>query len=367
MSSAKKNLSQGEKRKTKIKGASTMSTQCIHDTEGFKKTAGGFLTSMFSHALTQGLGQIEIWVFPRNQQPQQYFFTAIDDAVTRAYDLCMRGIDVYVGVNPRNGEGGRKENIDYITAFHVEIDYGQAGHKKQSYYTSYDMAYRAIHEFSPAPTLINHSGGGFHCYWLLEPPVAVKEVGIEYLETINRSLSLKLGGDRGTQDISRVLRIPGTCNFKVAEKPREVTVIKNSRPTYGLEDFTDLGIMKEHAAEPLQVEDAEKSTSPSNESNPDAAFDVDHLPVPEKVKFLIKHGNDGTYPSRSEADMAVIHRIFLPQTCFPMIITLRRSVHVFCTILMRCFSEKRTLSTLSRKVLAISSRKIFRNHLCSFL
>ena len=33
---------------------------------------------------------------------------------------------------------------------------------------------------------------------------------------------------------------------------------------------------------------------------------LENLPISEKVKNLILHGNDGTYLSRSEADMAVI-------------------------------------------------------------
>jgi len=283
-----------------------MSTQCIHDKEGFNKTAGSFLTSMFSQSLTQGLGQIELRVFPKNQRPHQDFFTSIDDAVNRAYELCIRGIDVYVGVNPRNGGGGRKENIDYIAAFHAEIDYGHAGHKKKPIYKSYDEAYRAIDEFSPAPTLINHSGGGFHCYWLLHPPVAVKEVGIEYLENINKSLSMNLGGDQGTHDISRVLRVPGTCNFKVADKPREVTVIKDNGQIYPLEDFKYFETYEDHASEQSEIEDVEALTSAPTEINPDTTIDVDDLPVPDKIKSLICKGNDGTYPSRSEADMAVI-------------------------------------------------------------
>ena len=35
-------------------------------------------------------------------------------------------------------------------------------------------------------------------------------------------------------------------------------------------------------------------------------IDIDQLPVSDRIKFLIKHGKDGTYVSRSEADMAVI-------------------------------------------------------------
>ena len=52
------------------------------------------------------------------------------------------------------------------------------------------------------------------------------------------------------------------------------------------------------------------ATMPIHEIN-DKAFDsnsldIENLPVSPKTKSLILHGNDGSYISRSEADMAVI-------------------------------------------------------------
>ncbi|MCU0614019.1 MAG: RepB family DNA primase, partial [Desulfobacterales bacterium] len=60
------------------------------------------------------------------------------------------------------------------------------------------------------PTIVNHSGGGFHCYWVLNNPAMVSETGVEPIESVNKALLRHLGGDGGTHDISRVLRVPGT-------------------------------------------------------------------------------------------------------------------------------------------------------------
>jgi putative DNA primase/helicase len=305
-----------------------MINSCIPDNDVFYKVAHRFLDTLFSDVLEHELGQIEIRVFPKAQPPRQYFFSTIDESVKKALELCNFGIDAYFGVNPRIGGRGKKENISCVTTFHVEIDYGEDGHRKKSDYKNYDEAYRAINTFSPSPSLINHSGGGFHCYWVLQTPIEVKKVGVERLENINKSLSLKLGGDQGTQDISRVLRLPGTYNFKLENNPREVTVVKDDGPAYCLDDFNDFTIPEEDSPKQSEVKDLEEATSSPVETNTDPTIDIDTLAVPEKIKSLIREGNNQTYPSRSEADMAVIvslvsigiryediKRIF---TCYPI-------------------------------------------------
>ena len=46
-----------------------------------------------------------------------------------------------------------------------------------------------------------------------------------------------MGGDGGTHDISRVLRVPGTFNFKLPDNPREVTTIWMDGPKYSYDEF----------------------------------------------------------------------------------------------------------------------------------
>ena len=83
----------------------------------FQNMAGPFLKTIFAEALKKGLGDIEIRVFPKDGQARQHFYSVIDDAVNLAYNFCNSEIDVYFGVNPRTGKGGKKENVLYLTAF----------------------------------------------------------------------------------------------------------------------------------------------------------------------------------------------------------------------------------------------------------
>ena len=119
----------------------------------------------------------------------------------------------------------------------AEIDYGADGHKKGSDYENYDEAIKAIEKFQPQPTLINLSGGGLHCYWVLRTPVKTDDIGVKELESINKYFLKELGADSGTHNLDRVLRIPGTYNFKLPNNPREVRVVQSNGPVYDFEDL----------------------------------------------------------------------------------------------------------------------------------
>jgi len=129
------------------------------------------------------------------------------------------------------------------------------------------------------------------------------DIGISTLESINKNLSQKLGGDPGTQDISRVLRVPGTFNFKIPENPRPVTIVSNTHRRYECSDFQEFI--------PSEVQGQKRVKAPETKTNiqsnsPTISIDLDQLPISDRIKFLIENGKDETYVSRSEADMAVI-------------------------------------------------------------
>ena len=274
------------------------------DKNSFISTASDFFNEIFEPAFNSGCGSIEIRTFPKGQAPQQYFFESETEAAEKAYQLCQQGIDVYFGVNPRIGNGGKKENVQYLSAFHAEIDYGSLGHKKPSLQESYEEALNVIQAFNLEPTIIIHSGGGFHCYWVLSNPVKVSDIGISMLESINKALSLKLGGDPGTHNIDRVLRIPGTFNFKIPENPRPVTLISNTHKRYAYEDFQGFIAADTPDHKSLKA----PATTAVTQMDPSliTSIDIDQLPVSDRIRFLIRNGKDETYVTRSEADMAVI-------------------------------------------------------------
>lgn len=290
-----------------------MNSPIIKDKALFLQTATKFLDSMFGRALNENCGAIEIRIFPKGQRPEQYFYSNITDAAQKCYDLCNSGIDVYFGVNPRIGNAGKKENIHYISAFHAEVDYGADGHKKEPIYKTFDEAMSAINVFKLQPSLINRSGGGLHCYWVLKKLVKKDIIGQAELESINKSFALRLGGDAGTHNIDRVLRIPGTHNFKLSGNPREVTVLVTNGPKYDFDvfkEFINIKITEKKApTNDAVIESVESdfcTPLPDFEQEFSPHGEIENLQVSDRIKKLIINGNDGTYPSRSEADQAVI-------------------------------------------------------------
>jgi putative DNA primase/helicase len=272
--------------------------------DDFLKKTVPFFETIFSRALEEGQGEIEIRIFPKDQPPSQYFFDSPTKAAETAYGLGNSGLDIYFGVNPRIGKKGRKENIRALVAFHAELDYGPVGHKKPPIHETRETALKAIREYPLNPTLIVHSGGGFHCYWVLKDPVKVEEAGVDTLESINKELSIELGGDAGTQNLDRVLRAPGTYNFKDPGNPRKVEIISDSGPKYGRDSFDYLIAPVKNEKEKSQQ--IPESNSPNVQKGITWNKSIEDLPVSGRIKSLILHGNDGTYISRSEADMAVI-------------------------------------------------------------
>ena len=274
----------------------------ITNRDEFIKSAIEFFKTLFGENHASTCGDIEIRVFPSGNFPEQHFCPTPIEAAQVAYDQCNSGIDAYFGVNPRVDKGGKKQNIHYVVAFHAEVDYGQDGHKKESKFEIRDQALEAIRKFNPVPTLVNHSGGGFHCYWVLEEPASVSEHGVEKLESINKALLTELGGDKGTHNLDRVLRVPGTFNFKLEDNPREVTRIITDGPKYHLTDFEKFLSKQEESAEKITEEshDQNEITKTQWDQN------LDSLRLSDQIKNLILTGKSKAYQSRSEADQAVV-------------------------------------------------------------
>lgn len=123
---------------------------------------------------------------------------------------------------------------------------GQRGKRTDSYGSSvlwtevdpdgeddfYERKLAEIQSFHTPPSLIVHSGRGFHLYWLLD----AFTTDWEWVEKANKWLGAQLGGD-AVFDAARVLRIPGTWNDK--EDARCFAYIVEAHPnrTYPCDRF----------------------------------------------------------------------------------------------------------------------------------
>lgn len=121
--------------------------------------------------------------------------------------------DVYFGVHPATaaGERGERTTLASVTALNslfAEFDAKDfAGDKS--------LALAHVHQLEFSPSAIVDSGGGFHCYWLIDQPFVLdSDAARERARELQARWVAFVGGDTGAKDLARVLRVPGTFNTK---------------------------------------------------------------------------------------------------------------------------------------------------------
>ncbi len=91
-----------------------------------------------------------------------------------------------------------------------------------------------VESFAHPPTMLVASGtpGHMQAYWALD-----RRCNVDELERLNRRLALALAGDSGCTDAARILRPPGTLNYK-HDPPQPVTLTRlNTGLPVGLEQL----------------------------------------------------------------------------------------------------------------------------------
>lgn len=73
---------------------------------------------------------------------------------------------------------------------------------------------------TPPPSALIDSGGGLHAYWLLQEPYLLDtDARREAAKLIQDRWVGVVGGDPGVKDLTRILRVPGSRNFKYDPPP----------------------------------------------------------------------------------------------------------------------------------------------------
>ncbi len=141
-------------------------------------------------------------------------------------DIIKRRTNVnwWYGIALRKGYDGTKEGICLIPAVHLDHDH-LTPEKKSEIYSF----------LKPSAAIQTSTEDHQQFLWLLKEPAEAKDCAT--VEDINRRLINRFEGDCGTQDISRVLRLPGTANFKYPDSPRSKILELNPECQYSLEDF----------------------------------------------------------------------------------------------------------------------------------
>ncbi|MGX1259347.1 VapE domain-containing protein [Sinorhizobium fredii] len=221
------------------------------------------------------------------------FLTNEDDEMRAWIEARQGEANIYFHVNALYGDVANikasKNDISTALFLHVDIDDPNAEER--------------LLGFSPPPTVVVFSGGGYHGYWRLAEPSG----DLVSVENINMSIAKLLGGD-SCHNRDRIMRLAGTVNIPNAKKkangrkPMLARIVKSDWSLcYSLNDFPQgdgpepagpKGTVAQHAPMvPVGLDALPPSVLPSTRRFIEAGDD------PERPRS----GNSPRFRSRSEA------------------------------------------------------------------
>jgi hypothetical protein len=122
---------------------------------------------------------------------------AAEAAAEWALEKAQQGREVYFCAHLLTEARRIKENATQVHALWGDLD---GAHVPKS-------------EFTPT-AVVQSSPGRFHCYWRLTDPIPP-----ESAELLNKRLALEIGADPSGFDLTQLLRVPGTANYKYERQP----------------------------------------------------------------------------------------------------------------------------------------------------
>lgn len=175
--------------------------------------------------------------------------------------------NTYFGVHPveripetnRNGEHTESRALRSQIGVIAALNCLFAEYDAKDYNNDKAETFAAVEALEPPPSAIVDSGGGYHCYWLFnEPyPLTTDEARKEASKIQGAWVKL-MGGDTAAKDLARVLRVPGTKNYKY-DPPRDVKVIDITPRRYTYAELAALAAPFVESDKPATVQ-AKNST-----------------------------------------------------------------------------------------------------------
>jgi Primase C terminal 2 (PriCT-2). len=202
----------------------------------------------------------------------------------KTVELSELGNDVWHAVNlvcvaPKVGKRGDETAVSYQTAVVVDIDICSDAHKSDNLAVDFEEA----KSFLPfPPSILVDSGYGLHAYYIWTEPLAVTGDNREEIKRRNNLLidvvRQRANGKKidGVGDLPRILRTPGTCNYKLG---------KENAPLCHVVEVNDVRFTPEQLDEKLNAIYVEQKPEPKPTHSVDFDFADDN---PDLKEFRIR-------------------------------------------------------------------------------
>jgi hypothetical protein len=144
-------------------------------------------------------------------------------------------VNAFFGVATRRigARSGRAEDCVELPALFIDCD---IKHSNEG------QVLEAIAGFPLAPSMVVNSGMGYHAYWLLDEPLSLSDAQeVARATDIMRRLAAAFPAvaDESVSEPARVLRLPGTRNFKYPHAPEVTLDICEPERRYTLADVCE--------------------------------------------------------------------------------------------------------------------------------
>ena len=162
--------------------------------------------------------------------------------------------NVYVSMctlreRPTRGSRGTESMALCLPALHADIDIGTEGHAGEAgkYLPDVDAALAVLGRMPYAPSILVHTGGGFHAHWLLDEPIYIKDEDdqnqakqvLVAWQGLLRSYVQQMGCTiDNTAELARVMRVAGSLNCKTENiRPVRVVGFPSGQEVTSVDDF----------------------------------------------------------------------------------------------------------------------------------
>jgi len=199
-----------------------------------------FLDAIFGNAAAGEF--LLLWTLPDRRSA---WFSDVDTACAALAAPSYENKDVYAGMctSPADMGASRRcdaANVASMGCLWADIDVGAGGHKKENYPTSIEDA-REVLKAYPKPSMVVGTGHGIHVYWLFRERfltarpadnAAAAELAERWQRWLLRGMQGKGWSLDMTWDLARILRVPGTMNWKDKAHPLPVALLENNNTQY---------------------------------------------------------------------------------------------------------------------------------------
>lgn len=156
------------------------------------------LAAIASNERAGGLLEVRYRLHDRSGMGQAFHAADRAGALIDTIESLGRKTDCYVGAAPRRRRNGGASAIERVWTLWADCDGPEA--------------VEALRAFTPAPSIVvRTSENGAHAWWPLHGQHPLTS---EQARRANRRLAYALGADMRATDPARILRVPGSLNFK---------------------------------------------------------------------------------------------------------------------------------------------------------